>query len=64
MDNSISSNTAISPKVSEHLLIADVRAIPFNLLQHDPDCDSLVSRIMDQRRGSSRVDVAMFNSAI
>lgn len=56
--------TAIAPEEAGQPLIADVRTIPFNLLQHDPDCDSLVSREMSQHTGSSRVDVAAFNSSI
>jgi hypothetical protein len=44
--------------------IVDVRSVPLNLLQDDPDCDSLVARIMDKHAGRSHVPVATFSSAI
>lgn len=64
MGKLMSSLSTIAPDEADQPLIADVRTIPFNLLQHDPDCDSLVAREMGQHSGSSRVDVAAFNSSI
>lgn len=44
--------------------IADVRSVPLDLLQDDPDCDRLVARIMEKHSGRSHVPVASFSSAI
>ncbi|MBV9380162.1 MAG: hypothetical protein JOY82_05305 [Streptosporangiaceae bacterium] len=44
--------------------ITDVRAIPLEQLTTDDDARRIVSRIMENMEGSSRVRVAMFQSSI
>jgi hypothetical protein len=44
--------------------IADVRAIPLAALQTDPGADRNLSRVMKPLNEPSRIQVAMFNSAI
>jgi FXSXX-COOH protein len=44
--------------------IADLRDVPLDRLPADADCGHIVRRIMRGQENPSRVDVAMFNSAI
>jgi FXSXX-COOH protein len=44
--------------------ITDVRAAPLEMLRADPGARHMVSRILARMDGSSRVNVAKFNSAI
>jgi FXSXX-COOH protein len=44
--------------------LADVRDVPLDQLPGDADCGDLVSRVLGRQGFASRVDVAMFNSAI
>jgi hypothetical protein len=44
--------------------LPDVRAVPLGQLGSDPCCDDLVQMVMNRQERPSRVDVAMFNSAI
>jgi hypothetical protein len=44
--------------------IADVRHVPLDQLPAEADCGHMVRMIMRRQAGQSRVDVAMFNSAI
>lgn len=44
--------------------LADVRDVPLDQLPGDADCGDLVSRVLGRQGFASRVDFAMFNSAI
>lgn len=44
--------------------IADVREVPLEQLCGDADALRMVSRVMESMEGSTRVRVAMFQSAI
>jgi FXSXX-COOH protein len=55
------SGTGDEPKATA---IIDVRHMPLETLLGDADVSAMVGRILDSMDGSSRVSVAMFNSAI
>jgi FXSXX-COOH protein len=48
----------------ESVPIADVRDVPLSQLAGDADCTQMVRRVLRTQENPSRVEVAMFNSAI
>ena len=44
--------------------IADLRHVPLERLQSEPECSDIVNRVLGKRRFTARIDVATFDSAI